>query len=650
MDAESYCVLKNIGEALMRRNKFIGYGTFLLLSISVALGALQIHHSAVAGTYGRPMYQGYYDGKTYTYPDMERFVYFEGLPTSWGSPPNSTTVDIFIQGVSDYLNNTGPVPALVADHQAEYADARASILINTMMGIQATDPRYDLNPALPRWQNGIILAKQLYPAWVILVRAYDAGSIRGASVEWNGSVHSTPADINGAGIALCNTAPCDEGVDRGAIRQEIPDIYFVPADDEIKDAMIFHHPNGTTYTIKKWCGNLVGDESPFPQDWTHVPQLVAATPTGTVSAGAVLNFVSTANNSGTNISTGGTLTGNMTIDGAVQPIRAQAVFPALAAKATTAPLAFSYTIPAFSAAGTAYCFYTSVIPHSFSDPSSATSFSSCYIVGYNSSPSIQGINGDIHAGGGICGQPLSGGTVTGNASAASYGDYVVASAGLITNFKSNGSAGVDNLTLGANGNYSRACRPDLLQSATNGRAATSATITTATVDLGALTGAGKPDVYYFDGPVLSISGTASSKVTIVATVGSIHIVGPILLNNALVASRYVPSVGLIAQGDIVIDPIVTRVDAYIFSNSTIDTCLGAAPGVTFCSTPQLVINGFLMGKSIRFNRVGTLNSSGAQVSEKVILTPQIYLNPPKFFDVDITKDLLQAQGEKPPLF
>jgi hypothetical protein len=140
-----------------------------------------------------------------------------------------------------------------------------------------------------------------------------------------------------------------------------------------------------------------------------------------------------------------------------------------------------------------------------------------------------------------------------------------------------------------------------------------------------------------------------SRITIVFTLGNVTIVGPILLSGAAYAARYVPSLGLISQGNITINPIVTRVDAYLFSNGTIDTCNpGAVAGSTTCATAQLVVNGFLMGKSLAFNRTGKINVGGSQISERIVLTPNIYLNPPKFFDQPMT-DTQVPLGEKPPL-
>jgi hypothetical protein len=280
------------------------------------------------------------------------------------------------------------------------------------------------------------------------------------------------------------------------------------------------------------------------------------------------------------------------------------VSPGVISRSGTNNLVMSALIPDIP--GLTACF-TNTVDHA-NELGTPASAQLCLPVYRVKSPSVVGLNGDIHAGGGICGQLLSNGRITGSPGGASFGDYMVASSGLISKFKSNGAAGADDLALGAAGNYSQACRPDLLAPALAGRTGSSAVIPGAgkvTVDLTSLTGPGKPNVYYFDGDDLAISGTVHTKVTIVITknVAKAHIAGLILLDPTPALARYAPSVGIISAGDIAIDPIVTRVDAYLFSNGDIDTCEGAVPNSTKCATPQLVVNGFLMGKSIQLNRL-----------------------------------------------
>jgi hypothetical protein len=265
-------------------------------------------------------------------------------------------------------------------------------------------------------------------------------------------------------------------------------------------------------------------------------------------------------------------------------------------------------------------------------------------------PGLSGSNGDIHAGGGTCSQALTNGNVTTNPSGASYGQYVVSASGTINNLFSNNANTAANDKLKSAG-YSQVCRADLL-AAVNAEYPLGSDIGGGSTTALTLTG-NEEGVYYFNGAHLILKGTVGNGVhtkplTIVARFGDVQINGNIILNNSVYLPHDVPSLGIISQGDIMIDPGTTRVDAYLFSSQgTIITCNGA---VAACSTPQLVVNGFLMAKDIIFGRVGPLNSNGTPIAEAIVLTPQIYLNPPRYFDASVDEILLEGQGEKAPLF
>jgi hypothetical protein len=155
------------------------------------------------------------------------------------------------------------------------------------------------------------------------------------------------------------------------------------------------------------------------------------------------------------------------------------------------------------------------------------------------------------------------------------------------------------------------------------------------------------EVYFASGPV-SLHGTVNRKITIVSLTNDITIDGSIKLDAASHPSRDVPSLGVIAGKDILIKGgAVLQVDAYLFSNGTIDTC---ADAIAACSTATLNINGFVMGKTLSFNRLGPKDSPGTPVAERVTFIPQIYLNPPRLFDASVDDLLLEGQGEKQPLF
>jgi hypothetical protein len=281
-------------------------------------------------------------------------------------------------------------------------------------------------------------------------------------------------------------------------------------------------------------------------------------------------------------------------------------------------------------------------------------------------PAVQVFNGSIHAGAGLCNVesvalagPGSTVAVTGNPNSNSFGQYVVSASKPATSINNFGSAGVASnttLNLGTAGAYAQACRPDLLTAAltyrTNGGANVQTIVSTGavtTVNIGAMRG-----VYYFDGgQELDISGTVNGSVTIIKTAAAgVVKMGTITRSNALFASHAVPSLGVITAGDIVIPAAVLNVDAYLFANGTVDTCLEGEVVATrgACSTQMLTINGFMMAHNIFFRRLGPFATQGAITSEQVVLSPQIYLNPPKFFDFTVDGNFADGQGEKQPLF
>ncbi len=265
-------------------------------------------------------------------------------------------------------------------------------------------------------------------------------------------------------------------------------------------------------------------------------------------------------------------------------------------------------------------------------------------------PVVVSSNADVHAGGGLCKKAQTDGSV--KARVGSGGEYVVSAsaAGGINGFGSNGT-GADSLRIGQNGSYAQVCRPDLVAAAASYQAMGSGYTTiglptpvTAVKDFDVT---GKSGVYFYTGAHLALHGTVSDTVTVVALSGDVVISGVVKLDGATHAARSTPSLGVIASGDIAILAAVTRVDAYLFSDATIDTCAEASVA---CATSTLVVSGFLMAKDISFHRLGLAGSSGTQVAEQVILTPQIYLNPPKLFDATVDDVLLEGQGERAPLF
>ncbi len=261
-------------------------------------------------------------------------------------------------------------------------------------------------------------------------------------------------------------------------------------------------------------------------------------------------------------------------------------------------------------------------------------------------PGLTGTNGDIHAGGGLCGNAAVGtGNVTTNPQSNSLGSYVISASGAINGIGSNNAAGSTAATLGKTGGYYTVCRQDLVAAAQayiNG-GGVYAPLGDVSVNLGTLA----PGIYLHNsGGTLTLTGTFSNQITIVSLAGKVAISGNVILNAPSTTASNAPSLGIISRGDIDINAGATRVDGYLFSNSDINTCTQA----NSACLNTLTVNGFLMGNGINFQRMGPkISNSTATTGEQINLTGQIYLNPPKLFGDLANINLLEAQGEKPPL-
>ncbi len=303
--------------------------------------------------------------------------------------------------------------------------------------------------------------------------------------------------------------------------------------------------------------------------------------------------------------------------------------------------------------GQQVCFNAAIVPHNLANqpaffpppPQPAL----CYTVYKVHHPGIVSTNGDVHAGGDLCGRAqTTTGNIHTNPSNNSLNEYVVSANGVAGNFGSNNTVGGSAATVGRNGNYYSVCRPDLSAVAIDylsvGVPGVDYTILPGgSYDVGALP-AVPGNVYYFSGEV-RLRGTFNRKMTIAAP--SVIIDGNIILNAPSTSGGQAPSLGIITNGYIEINGGVTRVDAYLFADGSINTC--ADGNVPACAN-TLTVNGFLMANTLSFRRLGPANAaSSATVGEQINLTGQIYLNPPKFFDNAAGENLLQHGGEKPPL-
>jgi len=594
---------------------------------------------------GRAAYEGYFQG---TFDDEGSFVLSSGiypnaLPLYNGKP---YTAD-FITKILGYAN--GPTGR---------NKTGAEFIILTMLGYNAGTPQGTRANALnPATQT----------AWVNAVHFYsDNGWIRwGVPDSW--TINTYWQGDNGGG-----PEPNDDA--------------WYPEVGSFPDTIQFHDPSSPGfYVIKQNCANPLGNLSALSQPDFDVTLSANGNPP-TVIAGHTYGITATLHNNGPAASQAGTL--QVMYPGAsvcspspgcplsqgfvpVAGITAKgfrgasaAPFPpganwfwsvkSMAVNATeTANM--QWTVSPAAAPLTVITFNIYYAPYNLAGAVRHVTLT--FTVVSERTPAVVGVNGDIHAGGGLCGGAPTSGSVKGYPGAGSGGQYVVSASLLngINDFTSNGT-GVDNLKIGKTGAYLQACRQDLVKAALAYEAAGAgfATFGSSNVDVGTL---GAMPVYIYKlGGTLRLHGTIHNKVTIFAESGSVLIDGTVALDAAVHGVggvRDEPSLGIIAANDISIAAAVPQVDAYLFANGAIDTCPEGNVAATKiqCSHPgTLTVNGFLMAHTIAFHRLGAFNTDGSAPAETVVLNPEIYLNPPTLFDGSIDDTSLQGQGERQPLF
>jgi hypothetical protein len=478
------------------------------------------------------------------------------------------------------------------------------------------------------------------------------------------------------------------------------DAFFTDGDDGCgpgvtKTSIAFLNPNNRSqviYAIKRQCGNPIGLVNGLPVPSTAFNVTLAASASGApgpspyqVIAGKTYasGVVFTLHNSGPNASIAGNLdieypgatitapcggacnpAGAVQVTGGHNPTRGYQSSPSVIPGVTTPywyygmtafPNGFTgngaltFTVSPTAAVGSIITF--NLIYYPSNDANAKATATVKFIVVSERTPSVVGVNGDVHAGGGICGQAQTPtpSNVQGDASATSGTQYVVSATGTVNDFSSNNKTAANNLTLGgANGAYADVCREDLLAAAVAYESAGGGLIIGPTVNINTLSPLS--NVFYSNSGTLTLTGpaTVNRKITIVS-LGNVVISGDISLGGGSNTGNAQPSLGIISAGSINIDSGVTRIDAYLFADGAIDTCAQFAQVPNPC-TANLLVNGFLMGQSIAFHRIGPTNTNGAPIAEQIILNPQIYLNPPMFFDATVDNTTIENDGEQQPLF
>lgn len=581
----------------------------------------------------RAAFCGYFYNREDFYGDD---VFRGGIPW-WVDSPGE-----FINFINNYrLNGT-------AQHRIG-----ARFIILTMLGAPG---------GTPSWQ-----ADARYNEWVNLVNDYAAAG----KITWN-YAHPFPCGI-------INSYYQDNFVDDAFYRE--PSSAGVCGPSVMRPSIIFRHPvtNAILYAIKRDCANPIGEVYGLPPvaynlggslapgsgtppfsgiiqpgiTYSLTPNVWNPSPVGARPFTMEVGNLSPAYVTYQGISSPGGYDTGSGFSGGCSSGAANCWYwsyggglPNGATSAQTNGALFS--VSGATPEGTVVCFNLTLNP-SDSSGTRYTSGPSCFTVYRPHYPGIIGTSGDVHAGGGLCGQTQTSGSITTRSQSNSVGEYVVSASGIVSNFGSDNAAGGSSATLGKNGNYATVCRPDLVALA---RAYVNAngsyrTLSSGSWDVGALPSS-STGIYVHSGGSLLLRGTYSGNrpITIVSLGGTVTIANRIILSAPATTGDSVPSIGIIAAGDIEIAGAANQVDAYLFSNGTIDTC---SEGNTAACRNTLTVNGFLMARGLQFKRLGPATGPTATVGERINLTGQLYLNPPKFFDSASVVNLLQHQGERAPL-
>lgn len=621
----------------------------LLLGIVVVVG---YSHSAY-GYFGRANNHGYltdqnavgYDWTFVPFPPAN----YDGLGPGCDIQCNMN-LPAFLATFNARLNDPDPIDS-----------GRAAALIDIMLGQPGSN--------FTSIAQGVAYAKVHYQQWVDLMTIYDQGSVPGYTVNWNDYLYF-PVGVNGMGMqgvpSGADIVDCTNG--QQCIGDVVVSSGFTAAGFDY--AVVFNGPNGEHFDIKHKCANLTGDSNPLPIPNSQVVISKTSDSPSPVTPGAQVTYTLDVHELApiplSNVTISDTIPPEFKYIGVAPGTPAPTVsgnqltwnFSSPADSAVLANIAngsekLNIVVQAVATGNGIVNTATGTAVNEFGQNETVIPGQTLNVVNAPSAPIFTGTNSDVHAGGGLCGQTLTDGRVQGNLTGAAKDQYVVSASALdgINDFGSrNAKSGTpgDVLKLGQTGEYAQICRSDLVASVAlpyfQAHPGDVNVISGTDFDL-----TGKPEgAYYFmPSSTLAVHGTVSAKITIVALSGNVEITGTILSAGSKYASRQIPSLGIITKGDINISGSAVSVDAFLFADGTIDTCVEA----NSACLNTLSVNGFLMAKNIMFRRLGPANSSGAVVGEQVRMSPDLYLNPPLLFDNSGDGTIYaQGLGEKQPLF
>jgi hypothetical protein len=662
-------------------------------AVLIVAGALIAAHRGGGDPYGRGFKQNYFSGAATNYVDWAFVptpsITYTGLGPGCEIVGNSCNMNEarFFQTYQDRLfDPSGGAPGFMDQ-------GRAAAEIDIMLGVAG--PTFNAGTQAQSTRLGIAYAKAHFQQWKNLIDIYAKGLVPGYRVQWNDYIHFCGSgdptcpipDTNGFGASLAPNGPIGTCPAR---TQCLGDISFLNNfNDDGFDFAVNFVGGGKRFIIKHKCGNLTGDlgslvlpsstinitktsshPAPMPvgtiMTYTIDPKEVADIPMQTVTIHdtipAQFKYLGPAPGTPAPTAVGNNLTWTFN-----QPADA-VILNQIALNGRN----LSVIVQAIAIGSGIVNTATGTSVDEFGTPLTVNPGSTTNDIIPIDFPSVQAFNSDVHAGGGTCNQAVfNNGQLQGNPQGSSGVQYVASANAVagITNFQSGGGAGGgQTLNLGKNGSYAAVCRQDIVAYAKSNPTANAVTIggpafgpgIISNFDLSVWTNPATPgasSVYFYDGaadakglPILHISGTILQKTTIVALAGTVEIDGDITITPANFPVDQLPSLGIAADGNISISAAATRVDAYLFSNSIIDTCFQGTASNSACLGPPLVVNGFFMSNQLLLHRLGPANANGAVVAEQVSLNPQIYLNPPVYFDSSVDSISQYGLHEGRPLF
>lgn len=222
----------------------------LVVVVAPMLVAMPTHTSAAAPDFGRTLDHWYYTGQydwdaTYMFSPSPDIPYPGFMPDPYDPVLNAMDAASFIEAIRVRLFSP-------TDHNR----ARASIIVNMMLGIDGTDTIYD-SPSANRWENGVTIAQsRFWSDWVPLINDYATTPGR---ANFNATFFEVwPEDWSGAAAShvsdpMVLTPPANDSIHH--ILQETIDGPTV----EFYDAS-----GNRLMAFLKNCANLVGGVTPLP--------------------------------------------------------------------------------------------------------------------------------------------------------------------------------------------------------------------------------------------------------------------------------------------------------------------------------------------------------------------------------------------------